>query len=68
MKTIIEIIDNNYEKIEICECKSSLFETLQIVNQATDIICGTNRLRFSKTGWMAVDFQKNKIDIQVDFK
>jgi len=66
--TTLKIVDCEFEEIEEVYISSTLFETLSMINQATEIFCGTDRLRFEKTEYLAIDFMNQEIEIQVKFE
>jgi len=66
--TIIKIIDCNFDEVEEVCIENNLYETLSMLNQIQDIICCTERFRFEKTGYLAVDFMNNIIEVQVKFE
>jgi hypothetical protein len=68
MQTRINIIDENYEGVEVNLVNYTIPEVLTILEKTEDIKCGTERFRHPKTDYMAVDFLNNEIEIQVKFE
>ncbi len=63
--TTVRIINCDFDEVEEVRVDSNLYETLSMINQTQDIMCGTERFRFEKTDYLAIDFINNAIEVQV---
>lgn len=63
----IVLLNSDFEEMESTFIQMPILNAIEMADKISEFTVDTKegRLRFEKTGWIAVDFKENRVEIQL---